>query len=229
MQGRLPLALRRTRSAIARCRPYGGDAGAQASRLASGVAHGQWDRVPACRAAQLDQWWRHRGRSHDLGGRTDHQRRPVSGHQDNAVGEGKDAFESVFGHQHRQTEVVNQTRQRAEHLLGGSRVKGRRRLVEHQHTGRCGENCADRDPLLLTPREGAQRPVAQFVQAEQVDGVLDTPAHGVGGYAKVLHGVRKLVLDSLGHEGGQRVLSDVARRCQRAHGVDGPVWIARQP
>ena len=175
-----------------------------ASRTVSGIGS-----QPAS-AAQFDQWWRHRGRSHDLGGRPDHERRPVSGHEDHAVGEGQHAFESVLGHQHGQTEVVNQPGQRAEHLLGGSRVEGGRRLVEHQHTGRRGEHGADRDPLLLTPREGAQRPVAQILETEQVDGVLDAPAHGVGGHAKVLHGVGKLVLDSLGHEGGQRVLSDVA-------------------
>ena len=60
------------------------------------------------------------------------------------------------------------------------------------------------------PDSVGQRPVAQVGEAEQVEGLLDPPAHHVGGHAQGLHAVGQLVLDDVGDEAGQRVLADDA-------------------
>ena len=101
-------------------------------------------------------------------------------------------------------------RQRVQHLLGRGGVERGRGLVEDQHAGRRREHRPDRHPLLLAPRERAHGPVPQIVQPEQVDRVLDAPAHRVGCHTEVLHGVRQLVLHPLGDEARERVLADEA-------------------
>ena len=58
--------------------------------------------------------------------------------------------------------------------------------------------------------ERAQRPIPQVLEAEEVDRVLDPPAHGFRRHAEVLHGVGQFVLDALGDEAGQGVLADEA-------------------
>ena len=58
---------------------------------------------------------------------------PVTGHQDDPVGEGHHPLEPVLGHDHGEPEVVDQSGQRAQHLLGRGRVQGGGWLVEHKH------------------------------------------------------------------------------------------------
>ena len=49
--------------------------------------------------------------------------------------------------------------------------------------------------------------MAELVQAEQVEGVLDAPSHRARRDAQVLHRVGELVLDDVAHEAGRRVLA----------------------
>ena len=105
---------------------------------------------------------------------------------------------------------MHESGQGGEHLLGGGRVERRGRLVEHQHPRMHGQHRSDRDPLLLAAGQGAQVTVPQVGDAEQVEGLLDPPAHGVGSEAELLHAVGELLLDGVGDEAGSRVLADVA-------------------
>ena len=106
-------------------------------------------------------------------------------------------------------EVVHQPGERGQHLLGRGRVERRGRLVEHEQPRVHGQHRADRDPLLLPAGERAQVAGAQVGDAEQVEGLLDPAAHGVGGQAELLHAVGELLLDGVGDEAGGRVLPDV--------------------
>ena len=85
--------------------------------------------------------------------------------------------------------------------VGSSRTSSRGDAVKHRPDGHT---------LLLATRESPQRPVAQVLEAEQIDRILHTAAHRIGGHPEVLHRVGQLVLDGLGDEAGQRVLADEA-------------------
>ncbi len=121
-----------------------------------------------------------------------------------------DAFESVLGHQHGETEVVDEALHGREHVLGGGRVECRRRFVEHEHARMRSEHRADRDSLRLASGQRRHSSSAQVDEAEQIERVLDATAHHLGRDAERFHRVRELVLDRVGDEGGRRVLADHA-------------------
>ena len=129
------------------------------------------------------------------------------GHQHHRVGEGQNPLQAVFGEQHGEAEVVDEPRQRVEHVLGGRRIECRRRLVEDEYPGRRRQHRPDGHALLLTSGQGGQRTVSHLVQAQQVEGVLDPATHHPGGDPEVLHGVGQLVLDHVGHERGGGILA----------------------
>ncbi len=138
------------------------------------------------------------------------------------VGVLHDPFEPVLGQHDRDAEVVHQPGDRREHLLGRGRVERRGRLVEHEHARVRREHCADRDPLLLTARDLVQRAVAQLREPEQVERLLDALAHHGGRDRELLHAVGELLLDGVGDETRQRILTDdtddvgeLARRVRR--------------
>ena len=54
------------------------------------------------------------------------------------------------------------------------------------------------------PRQRSHAPVAQRLDVEQVEHLLDAPAHVRGWHAQVLHAVGELVLDAVEHERGRR-------------------------
>src|SRR5665811_1867438 len=89
----------------------------------------------------------------------------------------------------------------------------------------------------LASREGAQGPLADISEAEQVERLLDPAAHDVTGHTERLHAVGQLLLDSVGDEGGRRVLADdandvreVARAVRaRVTPVDGDPAAQRAP
>jgi hypothetical protein len=149
----------------------------------------------------------HGGDRHDVGGRPGDGGGAGAGQQDHLVRVLHDALQPVLGHQHGRAEVVHQPLQHGEHLLGGARVERGGRLVQHQHLRVHGEHRADRHPLLLAAGEGGQRAVAQRGQAQQVEGLLDAPPHGVLGQAQRLHAVGEFVLDGVGDEVRERVLA----------------------
>src|SRR5665811_310073 len=62
----------------------------------------------------------------------------------------------------------------------------------------------------LASREGAQGPLADISEAEQVERLLDPAAHDVTSHTERLHAVGELLLDGAGNEGGRRVLADDA-------------------
>jgi hypothetical protein len=129
-------------------------------------------------------------------------------HEHEPVRKWQDPLEAMLRHHDGQSEVVDEARQRAQHLLGRSRIERRCRFVEDEDAGRCSEHGSDGDPLLLATGEGAERPIAQLLNPQEIERVLDPPAHGVRRHPQVLHGVGQLVLDPLGDEAGQRVLTD---------------------
>ena len=55
-----------------------------------------------------------------------------------------------------------------------------------------------------------QRAVAQLGQAEEVERLLDPLAHRLGRNRELLHAVRELLLDDVGDESGERILTDDA-------------------
>ena len=132
----------------------------------------------------------------------------VAAEMHDAVGVLHDAFEPVLGDDDRRPEVVHEPRDRGEHLLGRGGVERRCRFVEHEHARVRGQHRADRDALLLTARQRAQRAVAQLGQSEQVERFLDALAHHVGREGELLHPVRELFLDRVGDEARERVLAD---------------------
>ncbi len=117
-----------------------------------------------------------RGR-HRLG-RGGGRRDPAALDEDDPVGVVDDAFEPVLGEDDGVAEVVDESSEGGEDLLGGHRVQGRGRLVEHEHPGTGREDRPDRHALLLTTGQGGQRSVAQVRQADEVEGLLESSAHG---------------------------------------------------
>ena len=89
-------------------------------------------------------------------------------------------------------------------------IERRGRFVEHEDRRVGGQGGPDRDALLLPAGQGAERAVAQVGEAEQVQDLLDALAHDRRIEREVLHRVRELLLDGVGHEPGDRVLADVA-------------------
>ena len=129
---------------------------------------------------------------------------------DHPVGELSHPFQPVLGEDHGHPEVVDEPGDCGQDLLGGRRVESRGRLVEHEDPGVCREDGPDGHALLLAARELEQRLVAQLGQPEQVERLLDPLAHDLRRDGQLLHAVGQLLLDGVGDEPGQRVLSDDA-------------------
>ena len=176
--------------------------------MAARVADGQRQRVPAGEAAELDERRRHRRVDQDLAGLVDPDA-AVTGDEADPVGERDHALEPVLGEEHGQAEVVDQAGDGREDLLGRRRVEGGGGLVEDQHAGVGGQHRPDGDALLLAAGEGAEVARAQVGDAEQVERLLDPAAHRLRSGAELLHAVRELLLDRVGDEPGERVLTDV--------------------
>ena len=140
---------RRARSWIDGC-GQGAQAGAQRARGATGVAHGQRQRIPAGQPAQFDHRRSHRGPGHHQGGLSGAN--PPVGDDQHLVGVLDHPFEAVLGQDDGDAQVVHEALQGCEDLLGGARVQGRRRLVEDEDPGVAGQRRADR------ARAGARRP-----------------------------------------------------------------------
>ena len=124
------------------------------------------------------------------------------------VGVVEHPLDPVLGHDDGDREVVDQARDRREHLLGAGRVESGRRLVEEDDPRVGGEHRPDGDPLLLAAGQLAQGGVAQLGDAEQVERLLDALAHGGRRQAELLHAVGELLLDRVRDEPGERVLPD---------------------
>src|SRR5665647_2608175 len=116
----------------------------------------------------------------------------------------------MLGEKDGQPEVMDEPGEGGENLLRGDRVEGRGRFVQHQDPRVRSEDAADSHALLLASREGAQGPLADIGEAEQVERLLDPAAHDVTTDAERLHAVGELLLDGVGDEGGRRVLADDA-------------------
>jgi hypothetical protein len=171
------------------------------------LAHGERQRVPPGEPAQLDHRWGDRRVHEQLGGRSAAD--PSGLHDDQPVGEGDHALHPVLGEDDGGAEVVDEAGEHPQHVLGGRRVQGGRRLVEDQHPRVHGEHGPDRDALLLATGQGPQRPRPELGDAEHVERLLDAAAHRLPPQTELLHPVGELVLHDLGHEARQRVLPDV--------------------
>ena len=125
------------------------------------------------------------------------------------VGERNHPLEPVLRDEDGDAEVVDQSGERGEHVLGGGRVERGGRLVEHQQPRVRGEDGADGDPLLLSSGQGAQVAVAEVGDAEQVERLLDPAAHRGCRQPELLHPEGELFLDRVGDEPRGRVLPDV--------------------
>ncbi|RPK52766.1 hypothetical protein EES37_02495 [Streptomyces sp. ADI91-18] len=175
--------------------------------MAAGVADGEGEGGPAGEAAQGHHRGVDRGDLHHPGRGAQERRCARGREEEDLVRVLDDAFQTVFRHQDGGAQVVDQALEHRQDLLGRRRVQRRGGFVQDQHLRVRGQDRADRDPLLLAPREGGDGAVAQFVQAQQVQGLLDPAPHHGGGQAQGLHAVRQLVLDDVRHEVRQRVLA----------------------
>ena len=77
--------------------------------------------------------------SEDLLGSADHDGLTVARHEHDAIGVLHDAFESMFGDQHRDTQIVNQTCECGEDLFGRSGIERGCRFIEDEHARSRGE------------------------------------------------------------------------------------------
>lgn len=191
----------------------GGQAGQERSGPAAGVADRQGERGPAREAAQGDHRRMDRGDGHDLRRGADDRGRARRRQQQDPVGVLDDPLQPVLRHEHGRAQVVDQPLEDREDLLGRRRVQRGRRLVQHQHLRVRGQHRADRHPLLLAAGQRRDRPVAELVQPQQVQGLLHPAAHHRWWQAQRLHAVGELVLDHIRHEVRERVLA------HRAHHV----------
>ena len=148
-----------------------------------GVAHGERERLPAGRPAELDDRRDDRRVRQHLGRLAD-QEPAVAGEQRDPVGERQHPLEPVLGQEHRQPGVVHEAGQRRQHVFGGRRVERGGGLVEDEQPGVHRQHRPDRHPLLLAPRQGAQVSGAQVGDAQQVEGLLDPAAHRGPGQAR---------------------------------------------
>ncbi len=173
----------------------------------TGVAYRQRQGIPAGQSTEFDHRWG------DLGG-TEHGRR--SSGRDGTVGFDlddpicvlHDPLESVLGQDHRHTQVVHEASDGGKHLFGSGRIQRRGRLVENQDTGVSGQHRSDGHPLLLAARQLMKGPVPQVGDAQEIEGLLDTLAHDIRRNCQLLHAVGKLLLDGVGGEAGEWILSD---------------------
>ena len=179
--------------------------GAQADGGPARVAHRQGQRRPPGIPAQLDHGRRDVAVDHEVRGKSRaHRARRRDVHD--GVGVVQHPLDPVLGDDHGDGEVVHEPGDGGEHLLGAGGVERRGRLVEQDDAGVRREHRADGDPLLLAAGQLAQRHVAQLGDAEQVERLLDPPAHRRRGQAELLHAVGELLLDGVGDEAGERVL-----------------------
>ena len=116
----------------------------------------------------------------------------------------------MLRHDDRDPEIVDQSRDRREHLFRSGRIERRRRFVEDEHLRVRGQRRADRGALQLAAREGAQRASAEVGQPEQIERLLDAFAHDRGRDRELLHRVRELVLERVGDAARERILADDA-------------------
>ena len=141
----------------------------------SGLAHGQGHGIPADEPAKPGHRRTHREPADHLGRLAGHDRASLEA--EGEIDEAGDPFESVLGEQHGHALVVHEPLQGGDHVLGALRVELGGRLVEHEDARpRCEGRC-DRDPLLLAARERPHASPAQRFDVEQVEHLLDAPAH----------------------------------------------------
>ena len=182
----------------------------QAVGAAAGVAHGQRQRVPAGGAAELDERaGRRASRSSSSAGAPDaHGRRRRRARTiRSANGTTRSSRCSASS-----TETPRSCTSRVSVASTSSAAVGSSAEVGSSSTSTRG--CmVSTEPIATRccspARERAQVPGAQVGDAEQVEGLLDPAAHGVGRQAELLHAVGELLLDGVGDEAGGRVLADV--------------------
>ena len=199
----------------------------QRSRRAPRVAHRQRQWRPTGEACERDHRRRNRRAGHHGHRRSDGQATVCSDDCDTRRVL-HDPFQSMFGEENGEAEIVDESGEDRQHVLGRARIERRGGFVEDQDTRRCREHRTDRDSLRLTRRERCERSPSKCSDAEKVEHVLDAAAHHVGRDAEILHRVRELVLDGVGDEARGRVLADdadavgeLSRRCDGRDAVNG--------
>ena len=134
----------------------------------------------------------------------------AAGDEDEPICKGQHPLEPVLGHDHGETEIMDEAGECVEDFFGRGRIERGGRLVEHEHTRGGGEHRPDGDALLLATGEGAQGSIAQLLEPQEIECVLHPPTHRLGRHAEILHCVGQFVLDPFGDEAGQRVLAHEA-------------------
>ena len=130
-------------------------------------------------------------------------------HDESTIGVLHDPLEPVLRRETVMPRSWTSRQHGGQHVLGGSRVERRRRLVEDEHARRCGERGTDGDALLLTAGQGAERAPAQRCDPQQVEHLLHaSPHHGRRGVASCSMTERQLLFDRVGDEARQRILPD---------------------
>ena len=93
-----------------------------------------------------------------------------------------------------------QAAHRLQHLRAARRVQHRRRLVEHEHTARHGQDPRERRPLLLATGEQVRLAHPELRQAEPVQHLVDPAQDLLRRPRQVLEAERDVVLHALGDE-----------------------------
>jgi hypothetical protein len=120
------------------------------------------------------------------------------------------ALESVFRDDHGDSEIVDQTSERGEHLFGRRRVEGGSRLIKNKDSRPGREYRTDGDALLLSTGQSGERAVTQFVKSEEIKHIFYASAHHIRSDTKVLHDMSKFVLDHVGDKASRRILTHEA-------------------
>ncbi len=140
---------------------------------------------------------------------------------DDEVGVLDDPLDAVLGEDDGHAEVMDEAGDGREHLLGSGRVEGGGGFVEDEDLRVGGQHRADGHALLLASGQLPERGVAQLGDAEEVQGLLDPPAHDVAREGELLHSVGELLLDRVRDEPGERVLPHHADQAGQVAGAMG--------
>jgi hypothetical protein len=98
-------------------------------------------------------------------------------HRPDPIDEGRDAFNSMLGHDGCHAKLRDEPHHDLDDILGGLRIELRSGLVEHERRGMHDEGRRDGDSLPFTAGERGNRTAPELVNADLVEHFLDPLAH----------------------------------------------------
>ena len=175
---------------------------------AQAILDGERHRLPRQRLAQPHERRPKLDLRQHLARLVDQHRAAVVRQVDHPVYIRQHALQPVLGEQDGQAQVGVEAHQGVEHILGRLGIQLRRRLVQHQDMRSQRQGGADRHALALAAGECLERPVAQRLQVQQVERLLDAHPHLLRGHGGVFQRKGDLVLDPVHDELRLGILED---------------------